>query len=812
MVVHRDRLVVLSFMTATNNSLNHRQQTTLPALLTPEEVVGNSSLLPDGTRPTAMAFTHTVVKTLREYIGHEQHDNLQTNIETGWGSTVSVEFLNFAFSLLVYAVRYPAIFWATNKCLGLVFSVQLLMNGMQILLAYAGMSVLYKVQIFGAWKALPLLKHQPGGLSPLGGITPFLLNPQVTLALYILSLLLIFSSSLVLYLYGHTRFLSFVNQERERKVIMLREGAHSRMGYFTHCAALCVLISVCLCNGPLFHDYTIVYKGSLDGAILATIIGSILHLFLWVVVWLFLTIKQKWTFKLRVTVGRATVRQARSLRLVTDVDLMSNNSEDPSTQPLLVVGNGRTYTITEVSPKKAIMGVIQKASMIKKVKAENSGSTADETDEEQIYWLRPALVTPHASPDGTKQLCWFNKKPKHKVTFNESSSTSIARNKSNGSRRRLPGMEIDDGDYATLRELPLKPGESMDNDNISEEGKGSSSGLTPRCLRRADSGMPHEELTPRSDSISTESSSPPDPPGSNHSETSSGIHSNESSDHQQFGPATTPPPSSSSVSTRRATSVADLQQPAKEEIQWKSCSLQRNMQPPPTSAASFAQYMAASAAAAATAASSPSSNCSSSLYGYTTSAATASSCNNYVNASDLDRNVILENPNDETVVIRRKAVRPKTTVEHHNHHLPIHQVIIKEEPFGRATNMRMTSFTDDLRGSQASSATLPHYPTQPVPSTNGFPHCSTMPLPQHTSSSIPAGHGLGGGNSCNVYPRQHTTIPTHHNGVRLFGGSQNPYLKRLQCQNGVANRYNSLNEPIYTGVNKLTGEIYHYNS
>ena len=29
---------------------------------------------------------------------------------------------------------------------------------------------------------------------------------------------------------------------------------------------------------------------------------------LWIVVWLFLTVKQSWTFKLRVTVGRAAVR------------------------------------------------------------------------------------------------------------------------------------------------------------------------------------------------------------------------------------------------------------------------------------------------------------------------------------------------------------------------------------------------------------------------------------------------------------------------------------------------------------------------
>ena len=46
----------------------------------------------------------------------------------------------------------------------------------------------------------------------------------------------------------------------------------------------------------------------MDGTVLSSVIATILHLFLWIVVWLFLTVKQSWTFKLRVTVGRAAVR------------------------------------------------------------------------------------------------------------------------------------------------------------------------------------------------------------------------------------------------------------------------------------------------------------------------------------------------------------------------------------------------------------------------------------------------------------------------------------------------------------------------
>lgn len=86
-------------------------------------------------------------------------------------------------------------------------------------------------------------------------------------------------------------------------MITLKEGNSNRWSYFTHCAALCVLVAVGVCNAPLLHDYTVVYRGSLDDTVLACIIGGILHLFLWVVIWLFLTIKQNWVFKLRVTVS-----------------------------------------------------------------------------------------------------------------------------------------------------------------------------------------------------------------------------------------------------------------------------------------------------------------------------------------------------------------------------------------------------------------------------------------------------------------------------------------------------------------------------
>lgn len=168
------------------------------------------------------------------------------------------------------------------------------------------------------------------------------------------------------------RFTAFLNQERERRVILSKDGRDGNgWVYLPHCAALVVFLAIAICGAPLLYDYTVVYRGSLDGAILACIIGTIVHLFLWLLLWIFLTVKQRWTFKLRVTIGRATVRSARSVKLVTDVDLLSARDDDDGTSaPLLVVGNGRTYTIADTSPKRAIMSVIQKAAMERKARSQ----------------------------------------------------------------------------------------------------------------------------------------------------------------------------------------------------------------------------------------------------------------------------------------------------------------------------------------------------------------------------------------------------------------------------------------------------------
>lgn len=66
----------------------------------------------------------------------------------------SFEFMNFVVALIVWSSRYPSVFWSTSKSFSLVFSIQMIANAIDLLLVFAGVSVVYKLQIVG--QKLPL--------------------------------------------------------------------------------------------------------------------------------------------------------------------------------------------------------------------------------------------------------------------------------------------------------------------------------------------------------------------------------------------------------------------------------------------------------------------------------------------------------------------------------------------------------------------------------------------------------------------------------------------------------------------------------
>lgn len=183
---------------------------------------------------------------LQLFFGVDQQFNAKR-----WTSTPSLEFVNLAIALMAWAVRYPSVFWHTSKTFAFVFSLQMIANGIDILLSFAGASVLYKLQTLG--QGLPM--QAPA----------LILNGTVTIALTILAVILTIASSMVLYLYGHGKLAVKI---RDRRLITAKQSTDV-WAYFAHCSSLCFVLALAVVKAPLLHDLSAAYRGSLDGAVLA---------------------------------------------------------------------------------------------------------------------------------------------------------------------------------------------------------------------------------------------------------------------------------------------------------------------------------------------------------------------------------------------------------------------------------------------------------------------------------------------------------------------------------------------------------------
>ncbi|KAI4461529.1 protein tincar [Holotrichia oblita] len=802
MSLHNDQMVILNFMTLTSNDttkgINTRMFTepTVTTMNIEDNTVSNVDV-----EKGSMSLASAVVNILKDYIGTD--DRSYNVIEYERSNQISIEFINFTLALGIYAVRYASLFWATSKWLSLLFSVQLLLNGIQILfptqaspyyirlrftsdwlvitllfkINYSTVNVIcklcenvffyersdglydFEVQIMGGLKALPFYKHQIAKSMFTDNSTPFLLNSLVSILLYILYVLLIISSSLVFYLYGHIRFKNFLNQNCQRKVILLKEGNTSRWIYFTHCAALFLLIAIGVCSAPLFYDYLIVYRGSLNSTILFCIIGGILHLFLWIVLWLFLTIKQNWDFKLRITIGNASVKQSNSIKLAAEV--FHTKKHDNFEQPLLVASNGYVYSVTENNLKSDIVDILHKDLSKSNTRSADTLSSDDNSDN-QIYWLKSEL---------------FDSRDNHFKHIKEKRSTD---------RPASRMCTHDDGDYATLKKPENKDVDdvtevdkllsevhimdiSYANTNqdlipIEEESKeDSTEHLIPntssnatiieatntvithepqkiqlhKCKRTT--SIVHDEGITKYDSISMESSnSPPDHPDS---ETSSGVHSNESADQQLFTcnqQNTTFQEPSKPPGTRVVPSPTVPEQ-IRESLKWKSCSLHRCVRPDSvdSSASVTNKYYSLNP----------------NISVLQEQLLKKSICPHNLNQS--------KNASEDTLVICRKLQPFKLGESGCVTSLSV------DDQFGRATNMRMSSFEHKFKSSHGTFSNISFNGSNK----NIYTQCPSTSVTQanYNGSNISQPNAL--------YQRQHTTIPSHHNGVELYNNHGHQYVK-----------------------------------
>ncbi|XP_067133020.1 uncharacterized protein [Centruroides vittatus] len=521
-------------------------------------------LLPPQERMVAISFLSRLNVT---DILHRHQDN-HTVVQVGTthqiqeDSTLTVEFLNYTFSLLVYAVRYPSVFWRTSRWFGLLFSFQMVINTFHLLVVYAGFCILYKVQVFGAQTVLV-------------DCTQLLLNIPFSVVLFLAYTCLLVTSGSVVYSYGIQKHHGW-------------QGKHSAGLLLLYSLLFVALIALPVV--PLMYDYMSVYCGSLDGLMLTAVLGTAIHLTLWILLWIFLTLK--------ITCGK---RNGREIPMGYSPNETQPCGYKPGKEtPLFVIKGGQTYQVRERASKKAILHIIQKSH-------ERERCTSPDNDD--VYWLRPKTLSTEDIREGGA-LFRKHSANKNKLRFDNANASGPSPKLSAKFKKQNVKFESlsdtsDDGDYAILRDL-VTENEEQENREEKEKSPTEEGSVGTERASVTVHGRGGDEAGP----------APPSPHSG--SDSSSGIHS------------------PSSAAGKRASSMENLATCESAKPVWKSMSLQRN-------------------------------------------------------APSAGHGEVYYGDPRTTLVIHRKF-----------HGAKADRAAAGDEPFGRATNMKMTSFTDRSDGPKAS--------------------------------------------------------------------------------------------------------------
>lgn len=157
----------------------------------------------------------------------------------------SAEFINLIIALTVWCIRYPSVFWVTSKSFAIVFSLQIIASAIDILFTYAGISILYKYQMYSQFQFIT---------SP-----ELLLNKTIIFSLFLITVLLNLTSSMIMYLHGYVRLSAKI---RERSVISLK--SNNIWIYLAHLLSCGYILLLAIVKAPILNDFSTIYHQRTD--------------------------------------------------------------------------------------------------------------------------------------------------------------------------------------------------------------------------------------------------------------------------------------------------------------------------------------------------------------------------------------------------------------------------------------------------------------------------------------------------------------------------------------------------------------------
>ena len=207
-------------------------------------------------------------------------------------NSISPEFLFHIVALIIYSLQYASVFLHTSTHFSVLFAIQLLSASVFHVFSLSGECMLVKFQVNERVFANIQL----------------LLSPIASVVLFAISNAAVFLSAFCLFAYGYNQYVqsclrtitSITSVNSNGEAISRATDIHHRsicLGYKVHLTAAVALIVLLISRIPMLYDYIIIYRMTSLMVVLTCGIVELSYMVIWMLLWLRLTVRQKWQFR-----------------------------------------------------------------------------------------------------------------------------------------------------------------------------------------------------------------------------------------------------------------------------------------------------------------------------------------------------------------------------------------------------------------------------------------------------------------------------------------------------------------------------------
>uniref|UniRef100_A0A0K0E4E5 Protein tincar n=1 Tax=Strongyloides stercoralis TaxID=6248 RepID=A0A0K0E4E5_STRER len=298
---------------------------------------------------------------------------------------IPLEFINLLIALFALSQRYPKFFWKTNETFSIIFSLFMIIHSITIVYGYLAFSILYRIQETNRYNIRPLTIGLPVSSSK----NLIFYHPISLIFLFLFDIIIMLLAPVALYLYGLSKFrLSLLSVKEKMSLlhkklsttisgngyygsnnpdIPISQDSTTTLccdGYGPHMLAILVLVLTAISQCPTIYALMILHQYESKTILLHCIIVRVAYLFIWIILWLILTLRKNWQFKITHPVNEI-INLQNAQKILNHVN-EENESQDKKTlssrlkNSMLIMQGDYMYLTNDVVMKQSIISLVHK--------------------------------------------------------------------------------------------------------------------------------------------------------------------------------------------------------------------------------------------------------------------------------------------------------------------------------------------------------------------------------------------------------------------------------------------------------------------